>query len=151
MTLNERYFALLRDLAGAGVRFATFGSAGVLLRHPRTRTLHALRDADVLLPRSEVERFAAWVGARGGSVTVWGQPWVTSMDLTGRIYLRALIEGLQLDATFETFLDLEAAVGEATSCDGVPVCSDDVIWRAKRHKDPEAARAFAAALGLTLP
>jgi hypothetical protein len=148
---NERYFGLLRDLAKAGVRFATFGSAGLLLRHPRTRALHDLRDADVLLPPSELERFAAWVASRGGAVTAWGEPYLAGMNVAGRYYLRATIDGLQLDATFETFLDLEAALREATSCDGVPVCSDEVIWRAKRNKDPDAARDFAAALGLTVP
>lgn len=151
MSDNARYFSLLRDLARAGVRFATFGSAGLLLRHPRTRALHDLRDADLLLPPAELDRFAAWVVARGGTVTAWGQPYTAGMPVTGRYYLRASLDGLQLDATFETFLDLEAALREATTCDGVPVCSDEVIWRAKQNKDAAGARAFAALLGLAFP
>lgn len=72
--------------------------------------------------------------------------------MTGRYYVRASLDGLQLDATFEkTFLDLEAALRGATSCDRVPVCSDEVVWRAKFNKDADAARAFAAEFGLTIP
>lgn len=148
MTTNERAFAVLKDLADAGVRFATFGSAGLLLRHPHTRALHVLRDVDVLLPPAELERFAAWVRARGGTVTAWGEPYVPGLDVAGRFYLRAYVHGVQVDATFETPLDLEAALRDATTCEGVPVCRDAVIWESKRLKDVGAARAFAAALGL---
>lgn len=150
MSDNERYFGLLQDLAATGVRFAVFGSAGLLLRYPATRAKHVLRDADVLLRRAELDRFAAWVTSRGGTVTAWGEPYTPGLDVTGRYYLRAHVDGLQLDATFETFLDLEEALREATNHEGVPVCPDRIIWRAKKNKDPEAARAFAFALGLDL-
>jgi hypothetical protein len=53
------------------------------------------------------------------------------MDVRGRFYVRALVHGLQLDATSETFLDLEATLREAARCGGVPACTDEVIWRAK--------------------
>ncbi len=151
MNENDRFFELLRSLAASSVRFATFGTAGLLLRHVELRERYALRDADVLLPADQLEPFAAWARARGGTVTSWGEPFERGLDVRGRFYVRALVDVLQLDATYETFLDLEAALNEATLCDGVPTCSDLVIWRAKLNKDPVAARAFADAMGLELP
>lgn len=149
--MNEPHFELLRSLASSGVRFATFGTAGLLLRHVELRERYALRDADVLFPADQLEAFAAWARGRGGTVTTWGEPFEPGMDVRGRFYVRALINGLQLDATYETFLDLQSALNEATPCDGVPTCSDLVIWRAKLNKDRDAAVAFAAAMGLDLP
>lgn len=151
MNENARYFELLRSLAASGVRFATFGTAGLLLRHADLRERYALRDADVLLEDEQLEAFSAWARGRGGTVTTWGEPFEPGMNVAGRFYLRALVDGLQLDATYETFLDLPAALTEATRCEGVPTCSDLVIWRAKLNKDPVAARAFASAMGLTIP
>lgn len=151
MSGNGRYFALLQSLAASGVRFATFGTAGLLLRHVELRERYALRDADVLLRADQLDAFASWARGRGGAVTTWGEPFEPGIDVRGRFYLRATIDGLQLDATYETFLDLEAALNEATSCDGVPTCSDLVIWRAKVNKDRTAALAFAEALGLSVP
>lgn len=148
---NEQYFAVLRALSKTPVRFAVFGSAALLLRHPSLRSKHHLRDADLLLPRSELESFAEFIETRGGTVTAWGEPWTPALDVTGRFYVRASLDGLQLDATFETFLDLEAALAGATRCDGVPTCTDEVVWRAKLNKDADAARAFATELGLTIP
>lgn len=148
---NERYLEVLRALTTTPVRFAVFGSAALLLRYPALRAKHHLRDADLLLPRTELASFAAFIHSRGGTVTAWAEPWSPALDVTGRFYVRASLHGLQLDATFETFLDLEAALRDATRCDGVPVCSDEVVWRAKFKKDPDAARAFAAELGLTIP
>ncbi|MBL8934779.1 MAG: hypothetical protein JNM69_09505 [Archangium sp.] len=151
MSGNDRYFALLQSLAASGVRFATFGSAGLLLRHVELRQRYALRDADVLLEADQLAAFSAWVRSRGGEVTTWGEPYDAGVDVRGRFYLRAKVDGLQLDATYETFLDLHAALNEATLCDGVPTCSDEVIWRAKANKDRDAALAFAKAMGLALP
>lgn len=148
---NERYLEVLQALAKTPLRFAVFGSAALLLRYPELRAKHQLRDADLLLPRASLPAFAAFIHARGGNVTAWNEPWTPELDVTGRFYVRASLDGLQLDATFETFLDLEAALGGATSCDGVPVCSDEVVWRAKFNKDADAARAFAAEYGLTIP
>lgn len=151
MKENDRFFELLRSLTVSGVRFATFGTAGLLLRHVELRERYTLRDADVLLPADQLELFSNWALARGGTVTSWGEPFERDLDVRGRFYVRASVDGLQLDATYETFLDLEAALNEANPCDGVPTCSDLVIWRAKLNKDPVAARAFAAAMGLSLP
>lgn len=148
---NERYLEVLQVLAKTPLRFAVFGSAALLLRYPTLRAKHHLRDADLLLPRDSLPAFAAFIHARGGKVTAWNEPWTPELDVTGRFYLRASLDGLQLDATFETFLDLEAALQGATTCDGVPVCSDQVVWRAKFNKDADAARAFAAEYGLTIP
>lgn len=148
---NERYLEVLHALTTTPVRFAVFGSAALLLRYPTLCAKHHLRDADLLLPRDSLSAFAAFIHARGGTVTAWGEPWTPELDVTGRYYVRASLDGLQLDATFETFLDLEAALQGATRCDGVPVCSDEVVWRAKFNKDADAARAFAAEYGLTIP
>ena len=148
---NERYLEVLQALAKTPLRFSVFGSAALLLRYPELRAKHQLRDADLLLPRDSLAAFAAFIDARGGNVTAWNEPWTPELDVTGRFYVRASLDGLQLDATFETFLDLEAALGGATRCDGVPVCSDEVVWRAKFNKDADAARAFAAEYGLTIP
>ncbi|MBM4776699.1 MAG: hypothetical protein GQE15_03260 [Archangiaceae bacterium] len=150
MSGNDRYFALLQSLAASGVRFATFGTAGLLLRHAELRERYALRDADVLLAPDQLEAFAAWARGRGGTVTTWSEPFEPGLNVRGRFYLRAKVDGLQLDATYETFLDLEGALREATSCDGVPTCSDLVIWRAKVNKDRDAAVSFANAMGLAL-
>lgn len=149
--MNENYFELLRSLVSSGVRFATFGTAGLLLRHLELRERYALRDADVLLAPEQLEAFATWARSRGGTVTTWGETFEPGMDVRGRFYLRAMVDGLQLDATYETFLDLPAALNEATVCDDVPTCSDLVIWRAKVNKDRDAALAFAKSMGLSIP
>lgn len=150
MNENGRYVALLQSLAASGVRFATFGTAGLLLRHVDLRERYLLRDADVLLEPEQLDAFSAWVRGRDGDVTTWGEPFEPGMDVRGRFYLRAKVDGLQLDATYETFLDLRAALNEATICDGVPTCTDEVIWRAKLNKDREAALSFAKAMGLAI-
>lgn len=151
MNENDRYFALLQSLAASGVRFATFGTAGLLLRHVELRERYALRDADVLLAPDQLELFSAWARGRGGAVTTWGEPFEPGMDVRGRFYLRAMVDGLQLDATYETFLDLPAALKDATRCEGVPTCTDLVIWRAKLNKDRNAALAFAAQVNFAAP
>ncbi|MBL8920863.1 MAG: hypothetical protein JNJ54_18515 [Myxococcaceae bacterium] len=148
---NGRHFELLRSLAASGVRFAAFGTAGLLLRHAELRSRYALGDADVLLPVGQLEGFVRWARGRGGEVTSWGEPFVPGMAVHGRFYVRAVIDGLLLDATYETFLELDEALREATACDGVPTCSDEVIWRAKLRKDHQGALAFASAMGLEVP
>ena len=60
-------------------------------------------------------------------MTTWGEPYRPGQDVRGRFYLRARIDELQLDATYETYLDLDGALRDATKCDGVPVCTDEVI------------------------
>lgn len=151
---NGAYLELLQSLATSDVRFAVYGSAGLLLRHPDLA--HELSDADVLLaPGFEnVQRFVRWVQSRSGHVTCWSEPWSdawTASELKGKFYVRARLGALQLDATFEDAdFDLATLVSRAERFDGVPVCPERALWAMKVRKSPDAARAFAALHHLTI-
>lgn len=119
---NERHFALLRSLAAAGVRFVAFGGAGLAL-HTGDRS-RELPDSDVLLAPGEVLKFVRWALPRG-EVTVWGEPWREDLALTGKLYVRARLDGLLLDAVFEEHeYDVERLVRDAVWIDGIPVCPE---------------------------
>lgn len=152
---NERHLALLRSLADAGVAFVTIGSAGLLLAHPRLRDEYALPDCDVLLGDGALSDFVAWAQRAGATVTCWGEPWDprwTERSLAGRFYVRAVCDGLQLDATFEERdFDVARLLREARWVDGVPVCPEVELWAGKLRKDPDHARRFAAEHGLVIP
>jgi len=151
---NGAYLELLHSLAKSDVRFAVYGSAGLLLRHPDLA--HELSDADVLLaPGFEnVQRFVCWVQSRSGHVTCWSEPWSdawTATELKGKFYLRARVGALQLDATFEDEdFDLATLVARAEPFDGVPVCPERELWAMKVRKNADAARAFATLHQLTV-
>ncbi len=112
---------MLRSLALAGVKFVAVGSAGLVLI---TGERYVLPDADVLLAKGELRAFVKWASSRG-SVTVWGEPWRDELETDGKHYVRAVIDGLQLDASFEEpDYDADALVREAKWIDGVPVCPE---------------------------
>lgn len=152
---NARYLTALRELTAWGGRFVVIGSAGLALTYPTVWEGYALPDADVLLGADldAAASLARWLIARGWRVTVWGEEWTPSWDaraLDGRIYFRAVREGLQLDATYE-HPRASACVDAARWIDGVPVCPAPALWAMKRDKDPDAARAFAARFGIAMP
>jgi hypothetical protein len=121
---NARYLALLRELA-LSVRFVTIGSAGLVLLDET----HALHDVDIVLGPDELEAFAKWANTRG-SITVWGEPWSgewNERSLAGKFYVRAMIDGLQVDATFEFPHDAAALISSARIIDGIPVCPEHVL------------------------
>lgn len=150
MPAEARHFELLRSLVAAGVRFVTVGSAGLLLAHPEARARYELPDVDVLLERLELPKLVELVHRRGGGVTVWGEPWRDDLPLEGRFYARAVVDGLQLDATYEEpDFDLATLIREARWLEGIPVCADAPLWAMKLRKDEAAARAWAARVGLT--
>ena len=130
---NAAHLALLRELAASGVKFVTIGSAGlVLLGEP-----HALHDVDLVLGPGELGAFAAWALQRG-TITVWGEPWSGEWNeraLAGKFYVRAVIDGLQCDATFEFPYDVPALLRDARVIDGIPVCPEAVL-RASRALRP---------------
>lgn len=152
---NERHLALLRSLADAGVAFVTVGSAGLLLLHPRLRDEYPLPDSDVLLGDGALTSFVAWARRAGATVTCWGEPWDprwTERSLAGRFYVRAVLDGLQVDATFEERrFDVAKLLREARWIDGVPVCPEAELWMGKLRKDAGRARAFAVEHGLVIP
>ena len=125
MTSNERHFALLRSLVGAKVSFVTVGSAAQVLAEQR---VYEVPDVDILLEEHSVSGLVQWAGE--GNVTVWGEQWSTSVELDGKIYLRAMIDGLQLDATFE---EPEFSIAEliegARWIEGIPVCAPGPLRR----------------------
>ncbi len=125
------HFGLLRALASAGVRFVVYGGAGLALHTgDRARTLP---DSDVLLAPGEVGAFIAWATARG-EVTVWGEPWHPALPLAGKLYVRARIDGLVLDAVFEEpEYDAARLVREAVWISGIPVCPEGPL-RAMRAR-----------------
>ena len=151
---NERLLARLRSLAGAGVPFVTIGSAGPALAHPIVRKGYELPDADVLLAEGALPGFVRWAEGAGGAVTCWGEPWRWTWgerELAGKLYVRARWVDEQVDATYEEArLDAGAWVRDARWVDGVPVCAERELWAGKLRKDELAARAFAAAWGLTI-
>ncbi len=121
---NAPYLALLRELA-TSVRFVTIGSAGLVL----LGETHALHDVDIVLAPGELEAFATWAKARG-SITVWGEPWSGEWNeraLAGKFYARAMIDGLQVDATFEFPYDVPMLIRDARIIDGIPVCPERVL------------------------
>jgi hypothetical protein len=125
---NAPYLAILRELA-ATVRFITIGSAGLVL----LGETHSLHDVDIVLAPGELEAFAKWANARG-TITVWGEPWSGEWNeraLVGKFYVRALVDGLQVDATFEFPYDENALLLDARTIDGISVCPEHVL-RASR-------------------
>ena len=147
--------ALLSALVGAGVRLLVFGGQGLRLRFPEALADYRRPDLDLLLGPGELRRFVAIAQAQGWQVESWGAPWQAGWDeaaLQGRWYVRAVQDGLQVDATFECpFFSVEAALQRAVWCDGVPVCPLEELWGVKLIKDAAKARAFAAAWGLSIP
>ncbi len=128
---NERHFELLRALAASGVRFAVFGGAGLAL-HTGDRS-RVLPDSDIILAAGEVPAFVRWALPRG-EVTVWGEPWHDAIVYVGKLYVRARIDGLLLDAVFEDHeYDLDALVRRAVTIDGIPVCPEQEL-RAMRTR-----------------
>lgn len=122
---------MLRALAASGVRFAVFGGAGLML-HTRDFT-RVLPDSDIILASGEVPTFVRWALPRG-EVTVWGEPWHDAIVYVGKLYVRARIDGLLLDAVFEDHeYDLDALVRRAVVIDGIPVCPEQEL-RAMRTR-----------------
>ncbi|MGV3619466.1 MAG: hypothetical protein ACO1OB_01540 [Archangium sp.] len=122
---------MLKSLAASNVRFAVFGGAGLaLITGDRSRELP---DSDVILAPGEVHNFVRWALTRG-EVTVWGEKWRDDLALEGKLYVRATIDGLLLDAVFEDHeYDYEELVRRATSIDGIPVCPEEEL-RAMRAR-----------------
>ena len=113
---------MLKSLAASNVRFAVFGGAGLALitgDHSR-----ALPDSDVILAPGEVKNFVCWALPKG-EVTVWGEKWHDEIVFVGKLYVRAVIDGLLLDAVFEDHeYDYEDLVRRAVIIDGIPVCPE---------------------------
>lgn len=106
------------------MKFVTVGSAGLVLL---TRDQYVLPDADVLLAKGELRAFVKWAQSRG-SVTVWGEPWRDNVDVDGKLYVRVVIDGLRLDASFEEpDYDVDALVRDAKWIDGIPVCPESEL------------------------
>lgn len=122
---NARHLALLRELAVGGVKFVTIGSAGLVL----LGEAHTLHDVDIVLAPGALAAFAQWARQRG-HLTVWGEPWASAWSeqaLAGKFYVRAVIDGLQLDATFEFPYDVPTLLRDARVIDGIPVCPEAVL------------------------
>ena len=122
---NARHLALLKELAASGLRFVTIGSAGLVLLGEE----QALHDVDIVLAPGELAAFAAWANQRG-SLTVWCESWPGEWNeraLAGKFYVRAVIDGLQCDATFEFPYDVLALLRDARVIDGIPVCPEQVL------------------------
>jgi hypothetical protein len=148
--MNEEHFELLRSLARSGVRFVTVGSAGLVLTYPSVQ--YPLQDSDVLLLPEELPRLVGWAQGRGGTVTVWGEPWDPAVDLTGKHYVRAWLGRWHLDASFEDpDFDVPELLADARWIEGIPVCRERELWAGKLRKDAVAARRFAAEHSLVIP
>lgn len=113
---------MLQSLAASPVCFAVFGGAGLMLiTGDRSRELP---DSDVILAPGEVHNFVNWALPRG-EVTVWGEKWHDELVFVGKLYVRAKIDGLMLDAVFEDHeYDFEDLVRRAVWIDGIPVCPE---------------------------
>lgn len=135
---NARHLALLKDLAASGVRFVTIGSAGLVL----LGETHALHDVDIVLGPGELGAFSKWASQRG-TITVWGEPWTGAWNeraLAGKFYVRAVIDGLQCDATFEFPYDVPALLRDARVIDGIPVCPEKVLRESRAGSRRSAQR-----------
>jgi hypothetical protein len=154
---NEALLDALRAFAAASVPFVAIGTAALALRHPRLREAYLLPDADVLLAPGTrgALAFAAAAHALGFAVTSWGQPFGLGDDpatLEGRWYLRAVREALRVDGTYECVaLDPVPYLSAPAWIEGIPVAHPRCIWGLKLAKDRDAALAFAARWGLTIP
>lgn len=154
---NAHIIALLRELACCDLRFLVFGSAGLALHHPHLLAVYPLPDLDLLLPGAHPAlcELVRALAERGFEVRSWGEPWQetwSAADLAGRFYLRATRAALRVDATYEATYLAEAWRPEEQACiDGIPVCSEATIWRAKLIKNRSSSLQFAATYGLTIP
>lgn len=145
---NERCFTRLRSLAQE-VPIGVIGSAALLLLHAEARGRYRLPDLDVVLREDDVAAFDRWVRNQGGHTRVWDVPLTPETSLDGKFYARAIVDDVQLDATFEVTLEsVEVFLGSVTLVDGVPVCSERLVQRLKRRARPEAFRAFLEATGI---
>lgn len=125
------HLALLRALVDAGIRFVTWGSMAQRLLGAQLEP----HDVDVLLAPGALADFIAFARARGGALTVWGEPWRedwTEASLRGRHYVRWVHEGLQVDATFEdAVLDPGSLYARARWRAGVPICPEPELTRSR--------------------
>ena len=123
------YPELLRALVRHGLRFVTWGSAARLLLREIDRPIH---DADIVLQPDQLPALVAFIQARGGMLTVWGEPWTTLEAAQGKRYVRARLGALQLDATFEDDdFEIERLLARARWVDGIPVCPEPELTQSR--------------------
>lgn len=132
---NHRCFELLRALAREHLPFVTVGSAALVLAHPDELPGYVLPDVDVIIAPDSVPALVRWAQRRGGVVTVWGEPWDAAVPLAGKHYVRVVIDGVQLDASFEEHdFVITELLAHARWCDGVPVCAPEPLHAMRRRK-----------------
>jgi hypothetical protein len=117
----ERARALLRA-GGALERAVVFGSFGLALHG--ARTFDAVPDLDVVASLDDAVVIANALVALGASVTSWNDEIVHAERerLRGRIYVRAHIDALTIDVTYEG-VDIDAFRADAHVIDGVHVAT----------------------------
>jgi hypothetical protein len=130
---------LLRE-RGALARAIVFGSFGLAL-HGR-RTFDDVPDLDVVASLDDTIDIARALIAAGARVTSWKDPVTRDVErerLRGRIYLRAHIDALTIDVTYEG-VDVDAFRSDAHVIDGVHVASLSRIEERRAAKAADAAR-----------
>lgn len=136
----ERALALLRE-GGALERAIVFGSFGLALHG--ARTFDAVPDLDVVASVDDTVVIARALLAHGARVTSWSDAvdatW-TADRLRGRIYVRAHLDALNIDVTYEG-VEVEAFRADAHVIDGVRVATIERIEvrRAAKAADPSRA------------
>lgn len=114
--------ALLRG-GGALERAVVFGSFGLALHG--ARAFDSVPDLDVVASLDDTVDIARALLASGAQVTSWSdtldRAW-TREQLAGRIYLRAQLDALTIDVTYEG-VDVEAFRADAHVIDGVRVAT----------------------------
>ncbi len=148
--MNGEARALLETLARQGLRFVVIGSGGLRLRYParfEREPAPQVSDVDILISPDDLQQFARIAQSAGAVVTSWGEPFDRALRdglLPGRLYVRASLERVQLDATYENpMLDLAALLPRATRVDEIPVCPERELWASKLCADPLKALRFA--------
>jgi hypothetical protein len=141
--------AVLRDLAQAG-RFAVTGGLALRLVAPEALD-RPPSDVDVLVPEvhEAIEPLVCRLQERGFAVTSWGEPVTSPFTprlIDGRVYLRAIRNGLIIDLTFTPPDLFETMWNRATEVQGVPVLTrHDLrrqLERSGRPRDVARARAL---------
>lgn len=130
----ERALALLRT-GGALERAIVFGSFGLALHG--ARAFESVPDLDVVTSLDDTVDIARALLANGARVTSWSDAVTPDADrerLRGRIYLRAYLDALTIDVTYEG-VDVAAFRGDAHVIDGVRVAT------LARIEDRRAAKA----------